>query len=250
MGVAVGMASGELEGVLVGGHHRIISTDLFDTVLLRDTSTESERLAAGCRRAAATLHVDPEMLVRLRWSCQELAYRAVAVEGGTGEASLAAICSVMSSAIGLGADAAAHLREAEISVDLEHLRPNRAMVRILATAADARKRVIAVSDTYYAESDLRRLLDSVVGSSVISAVYSSSDIGYTKHAGGLYDEVASREGMAGEKILHVGDNWAVDVLKARAAGWQAVHLDRGRGRRVAKLMGKVRAVPEHVRRVR
>src|SRR5690348_3780451 len=83
----------------------VLSTDLFDTVLLRDRTTESRRLALAARRAATRLGADPAVLTRLRWSFHDSAYRAVAMERPEGEAALSDICATIAAALGREGDA-------------------------------------------------------------------------------------------------------------------------------------------------
>lgn len=239
-----------LAEAIMAGDHDLVSTDLFDTVLLRDHTIESDRLAVACRRVARRLQVDPAVLTRLRWSFHHVAYRAVAMERPEGEASLTSVCEVIAAALGRDNEAARILRETEIEVDIEHLRPHRPLLDLLDRATRSGRRVIAVSDTYYDGPDLRRIVDAVVGDHPFAEVYSSADIGLTKHAGRIFDEVARREGVPAERILHVGDNHDVDVRMARAASWTAVHLPRDRWYRVTKLAGKALALPAKMRSAR
>jgi FMN phosphatase YigB (HAD superfamily) len=243
------MSLSALADVIDQSRHDVLSTDIFDTVLLRDHTIESDRLATACRRAAPRLGVDPGALARLRWSFHDNAYRAVAMERPEGEASLGAICAAIAASLGLDADAARLLHQAEVDVDIEHLRPNRPLVELFGRATRAGMRVIAVSDTYYDGADLRRMIDAVVGPGhPITTVYSSADLGLTKHAGRIFDEVGRHEDVAAERILHVGDSHAADVRMARAASWTAVHLPRDTRHRAAKLAGKVASFPIKLRR--
>ena len=230
--------------------YELVSTDLFDTVLLRDHTIESDRLAMACRRVAASLEIDSAAMTRLRWSLQRSAYRAVAIERPDGEASLSAICAVMAQAFGLDGQAAQLLRQSEVDVEMEHLRPNRSLLQLLDRVARSGLRVVAVSDTYLGQDDLWRILDAVAGRTCIAKVYSSSDLGMTKHAGGVFAAVAERENVAAERILHVGDSHQADVAMARSARWNAVHLPRGSWGRSRKTIGKMLALPVKLRSVR
>lgn len=230
--------------------HELLSTDLFDTVLLRDHSTENYRLAIACQRAASHLGVDPAALTRLRWSFHDHAYQAVAMERPGGDAALSAICRTIATALGRGDSAARTLHMTEVDVDIEHLRANRPLLEVFGQASASGIRLIAVSDTYYSGADLERILDAVVGASPISAVYSSADFGLTKHSGGLFAEVARQETTPPSRILHVGDNHYVDVQMARAASWSAVHLPRNRRHRASKIIGKSLSMPIWMQRSR
>lgn len=247
--VAAG-SPGDVAEAVTAARPALLSTDLFDTVLLRDRTTESERFALAARRAARHLGVDPSVVARLRWSFHDNAYRAVAMERPEGDAALRDICRTMAAALGRGDDAAEVLRTTEVDTDIAHLHPNRPLLDLYDELARHGLRIVAVSDTYYGESDLRRILDEVVGPHPLTAVYSSADIGLTKHRGRLFDEVAGREGLAPGQILHVGDHPDADVRRARAAGWTAVHLPREARHRLRKAAGRVLALDEQLRRIR
>jgi FMN phosphatase YigB (HAD superfamily) len=228
----------------------LVSTDLFDTLLLRDRSTESGRLAEAAHRAARHLGLEPGSVVGLRWTLHANAYRSVAIERPQGEASLSAITSTMARAFGLGQEAADVFRRTEVEVDCQHLRPNVALLEVLERIRDTGVRVIAVSDSYYEEDDLRGILSAVVGEHPLHAVYSSADARLTKHAGGIFTEVAEREAVKPHRIVHVGDNSAADVEQATAAGWVAVSLPRSSAYLVSKRLGHLLALPVLVRRAR
>ena len=244
------MSLSALASAIKTSGHGLLSTDLFDTVLLRDHTIESDRLAIACRRAAPRLGADPDVLTRLRWSFHDNAYRAVAMERPEGDAALSAICATIAESLGLGTAAARILHDVEVDVDIEHLRANRPLLDLFDRAARSGMRVIAVSDTYYDEADLRRIVGSVVGRNPFAAVYSSADVGLTKHAGRIFDLVAARENVVASSILHVGDNHHADVEMARAASWTAVHLPRDRRHRRAKLAGRMLALRVKMRTAR
>lgn len=213
----------------------VVSTDLFDTVLMRDLSLEEGRFDEAARDAAGRLGLDPGRLSALRRSFHRIAYNAVAAERPLADASLETICRTVAAAMGRGETAAA-LRQAEVETDIRHLSPNRPLVAAYAALAARGKRVIATTDTYYSADEIRHILDQVVGEHPISQVYASCDVGLTKHAGAIFAEVARREGVCATRILHLGDNLEADVHQARAAGWQAMHLRRGIAwRRLGKL---------------
>ncbi len=55
---------------------------------------------------------------------------------------------------------------------------------------------------------------------------SARDAGVAKPDGRIFAAAASRLGLAPEQVLHVGDDPALDVLGALAAGMQAVWVNR------------------------
>ncbi len=204
----------------------IVSTDLFDTLLLRDLSSERSRFDEAASKAARRLGVDPGRLSALRRSFHAIAYKAVSAERPLGDASLAMICKTIAAAMGCGEDAARLMHEIEVETDISHLSPNRKLVALYDRLTRSGQRVIAMTDTYYSEDDIRHILDRVLPLNPIAQIYASCEIGLTKHSGALFAEVARREGVSPGKIVHLGDDPMADVVQGRAAGLDVIYLPR------------------------
>jgi predicted HAD superfamily hydrolase len=229
---------------------RVLSSDIFDTVILRDSSTETQRFAESARLAADRLGIDEGSLITMRWESHANAYRAVAMERPGGDARFATICLAAITPLGLGPNEAEMLHDAELEVDSGHLRPNHTLLALLEEERAAGRRVIAVSDIYYSSTDVEELLIRVTGTNPFDAVYTSSDLKATKLAGTIFPRVAGIEGVGGGDILHIGDNLDSDVNNARTAGWRAVHAPRGRVEELGRFAGRIRTVGLRWRRDR
>lgn len=229
---------------------RVLSLDVFDTVLWRDSATETERLQTAARRAATRLGADAAALTALRWLSHDNAYRAVAMDRPHGDARFDAICAATVGPLGLDDGAVETLRATELETDAEHLGAATALLAIVDSARAAGIRVIAVSDIYYSAADIELLCDRVLGLQPFDRIYTSSDLGLTKHHGGIFAEVARREDVAGSEIVHAGDSYRSDVERARAAGWRAVHLPRGAVSSAGRLAGRLRILPTRLHRTR
>ncbi|MEW6705754.1 MAG: HAD-IA family hydrolase [Pseudomonadota bacterium] len=70
-----------------------------------------------------------------------------------------------------------------------------------------------------------------------AGVVSARSLGVGKPDARIFDEACRRLGVAPHQVLHVGDDWALDVQGARAAGLHAAWLCRADG---------LAAVPAHV----
>ncbi|WNM25507.1 HAD family hydrolase [Demequina capsici] len=226
---------------------KVVSYDIFDTVLLRDGSSQTARLAQAAVRAAATLGVEPRSLLTLRRWSQANAYRAVDMERPDGEARIAAICRAATAPLGLGPEAAEVLLSTELDVDAEHLSPRPGILAMVADARAAGRRVIAVTDTWYSAEHVAELLTRVAGAQPFDHVYTSADLQATKRSGSAFVAVASVEGCPPGEMLHVGDSRDADHDNAVAAAWQAVHLPRSRRHALTRLVGKALAAPTYAR---
>jgi len=217
-------------------NYDVVSTDLFDTLLIRDFSSERLRFEEAAYKAARRARVHPERLSALRRSFHGLAYKAVAAERPLGDVSLALISKTVAAAIGRGEELAKDLQKVEVETDIRHLAPNLKLVSFFEQLARAGKRIIAITDTYYTETDIRKILDSVIGPHPIAHIYASCDIGLTKHSGALFAEVIRRENVSPNKIVHIGDDSRADIMQAQANGLDVVHLPRSAAlRRAGKL---------------
>ena len=62
----------------------------------------------------------------------------------------------------------------------------------------------------------------------LDAIIVSQRVGAIKPHGAIFAAAAAALGQpAGSEILHVGDDWAADVVGAKRAGWRAAYLDVG-----------------------
>lgn len=111
------------------------------------------------------------------------------------------------------------VEETELEIERTLLEANPEILPVYDYALKSGKRVVAVSDMYLTKDFIADVLKAK-GFHDISAIYVSSDVNRTKFRGDIFDEVASREGVSGEKILHIGDNEESDGTLAEKAGWQ------------------------------
>jgi predicted HAD superfamily hydrolase len=209
----------------------IISTDVFDTVLLRDASVQLVRFMEYAQLLSHKLSardclVAPDILFRIRCEVHKLAYRTVAFERPGGDATLAGMAGIQASLLGVDASLIPLFIEAELKVERKRLVSNKSLCGFLRSLRDQGKRIIAISDTYLSVQDVSFLIESLIDDSPIEKVYTSSELGLTKHAGSIFTQVAGLESVPSHRIVHCGDNRHSDFVMARAAGYQAVLLPR------------------------
>ncbi len=75
---------------------------------------------------------------------------------------------------------------------------------------------------------LRPLLTALNLDSYFDHIIVSCDVGFTKPSPVIFEQAARKLGLSPANVLHVGDSASEDVGGARAAGLQAVLLDRRR----------------------
>jgi len=213
---------GELSGLLervVG--LRELSLDCFDTVIWRLTEHPADVFHDAAQRPAFIAH---GLSARERVMAERQARDLKRVRHGRTEVSLADIYREARPDLDeLQVEA---LAEDELAAEMQACYAFPAAVALLRNARAKRLEVTIVSDTYFDENRLRRLLAHVLPADAMSAIgriVCSSEHGVSK-VQGLHERAHRGPSARRRTILHVGDNRAADYEAARRHGLQAVHL--------------------------
>lgn len=204
----------EARHLLDSGAVKVLSLDIFDTLLLREWTSELERF-----EGAAVFHhrrfprIPERELYEARALAHRMAYQSVAPVQGCREAAAERIFNIMARILELPADAVPILMEEELNYEAAHLRPNPIVLDLAKRARKCGIPVIAVSDMYWGGKALSSLLERLLPESgMIGNIYSSSDFGVSKDSGNLFDHVLRETGCAPEALLHLGDDFQADFL--------------------------------------
>jgi len=211
---------------------RIISCDVFDTLLHRDHRSERQRFNDIAVRAAQRLAAErrivrhPGAIYDARIEVQKQAYRALDLSCPTGDVRFADMVDAMGRILSLDAQAADILHQAEIAIEIAQLKANTPLLAWLAEQARAGCRIIAVSDTYHRGETIAQLLAAHAPDHPVAQIYASADHNATKRTGALFGVVLRQEGVAAANILHIGDDTTADVTMAQAAGLRSLQVLR------------------------
>lgn len=213
------------------GRFALVSTDVFDTLLLRTNRSERSRIIRGERRFAEELskrglNVSVDMLVEARLAAQKLAFRALDVSSQRGEVRLTDVLRRQMLLCGLSPEQADRRLTIELEIEKESLRPNHKLVAALKKHRQSGARVVAISDTTLPADAVRALVDHVAGRDVVDHVYSSADERATKRDGTLFMAVLDAEKTRPADALHMGDDRKADLASPHALGIAAIHLPR------------------------
>src|ERR1700753_4017122 len=218
------------------GQTDLISTDVFDTLLLRTSRSERSRILYGERLFSQLLaergqQIDPELLADVRLSVQRLAFRELTLRAKPGEVRFVEIVSRQLKMLGLPASLLRERLRIELQIEKGSLLANRALAAILRRHKRSGTRIIAISDTTLPAEAVDELIQHFHGPDLIDRVYSSADQGLTKRDGHLFSAVMQTENVAPEKMVHVGDDYIADVRSPSAIGISAHHAARPSYRR-------------------
>ncbi|WP_250471053.1 HAD family hydrolase [Caballeronia sp. GAFFF1] len=199
---------------------KIATFDCFDTIFWRGVAEPSDVFYA---LAEDPLFVANRIGARVRAQAEGIARTNRSFANHTSEATLEEIYAVAAPR----ADEATvrELAEREVQKEIEI---GFAFEPVLALMREAKARglqVAIVSDTYYDDAQLRRILFATAPEleTLIDHVFCSSQFGFGK-SNGLWPKVMARLGMSASDILHTGDNPVADYAVPSSLGIACVHL--------------------------
>ncbi|WP_175836415.1 HAD family hydrolase [Burkholderia anthina] len=223
----------------------VLSFDVFDTFLLRDQkselgrfietghrmsefmrkSTSSDTAARNPNRSLISASASGINAFLARHLGTKASYRAGKKVAGYGEGSLTEIQSTASKIL-YGSD---RLKEdfidIELSYEAERLSINPALLSYATRHKERGGKVILVSDMYMHAEHIQDLLKRLnVDLSLFDLIISSADTKISKASGKIFESVEKILEESSERFLHIGDSVNGDYLKAREAGWRALHL--------------------------
>lgn len=201
----------ELTALMADPGLRVISFDIFDTLLVRHVLRPHDvfSLVAACVDARYGVHFE-----RMRAPAE--------AELGLPDPTLDQIYAHMARRHNMSPETTAALREAELQCERTVLRARPASRALYDAARRLGKRIIAVSDMYLPAAFLRDVLRE--NGMEVDALYVSCEQGARKSDGALYARVAEQEGCASGEMLHFGDNRHSDVEQALKRGVCALWL--------------------------
>ncbi len=204
-------------------HLRVLSLDVFDTLLHRTCASPEDVFVEVGRRAASQgwlrTGIRPEEFGTLRRLAQETTYAALEREPRLED---------IYAALPDGLCDRDELLQLELEVEADTCALNPVVNGLVAACNSAGIPVVLLSDMYLGGERVKHLL-ARAGFDVatrVEHVFVSVDENAYKMTGALYGRLLERyPDVEPGRILHIGDNLHADVRMARAAGLRALHYD-------------------------
>lgn len=210
---------------------RVLSLDIFDTLLLRNDVCEARRyldLSIRISQALAAAHlgeISPLDLYITRCEALEFGYRTSAPVEGCVEGRIEEVLANQVRNLGLPGTAMDILLREEISYESSVLAPNLPLIEVARNFSLDGGTVILLSDMYLSGIVLGHLIQSVAGDlSFVERLYSSADVVRNKRSGTIYPWLQAQLEIHADRFLHVGDNLVSDYQRPIEAGWKAMHF--------------------------
>ena len=206
----------------------LVSFDIFDTLLYRKTNTPEIIFDLVGK------HFGIHGFRKMRMNAQDEASRRTYAANGYPHADMNEIYGVLSERTEIPVDWK-EVKNFEIQIEGDALVANREMLEIFRYAKETGKRVVATSDMYLLADTLRGYLERN-GFEGFDYIYCSADEHKAKFNKELFAEVARRENISCEQILHIGDKQRDDVDFPASFGMQTFLVEADAD------MGKVKDV--------
>jgi hypothetical protein len=224
--------TGSLAELIDRADPKLVSVDVWDTLIVRDRPADAAKLATARRMVLnPAIGGTPQGA-----DAFEAMARRVAVEAQLAASDPAQeyeLSDVLREALRQMADLpeaaagelVAHLVEAEISDEIAWSRPRPDVESVVGWGE-----IVVASDFYMRADALRRVIRGVCPPWQDVPVFVSVDEGCSKRLdGGLLELIRARSGVQPAAHLHVGDNPHSDVAVQVAAGGMAVQVNRPAG---------------------
>lgn len=209
----------------------ILSMDVFDTLVLRDNSSEITRFyeIGGKMAALASGYVGRDITQVDAFVARHLgtkaSYRASAKIRGCREGSLSEIHGTASRILVHDDALSEAFVEAELAYEAGRIEPNPFLVDYAARHRAKGGRVVLLTDMYMHADQVGQLLQLLgIPDTGYDALISSADTKVSKASGGIFQIMQEKMQAAPCDFVHVGDSFRGDVAQPIRQGWQALHL--------------------------
>lgn len=197
--------------------HSLISFDIFDTLVKRDTVRPTDVFRIVEERYAACRGAGGEGFAQARMEAESTARQ----RSGAEEVSLDEIYSVLRERCP-DADA---FKRLEMEAEYDSCTPNLNVKPWYEYCVRSGKRVVFTSDMYLPRTAIEGILQKC-GYARYDALYLSSDRMLTKRSGGLFRAMLAETGARPAQVLHFGDSRRGDVLAALRCGIHPLYVRR------------------------
>ena len=214
---------------LHSGKYRVLSVDIFDTLLWRRVPEPADvfLLLGGDLRAAGKLApgISAVAFAEARRAGERAAREKVQAVTGYREVKLGDIYAGLPDQIFVAGFDIAARAVAEVVCEQRLLTHDPDLAALMAVAHAAKAKVILVSDTYFTAAEIRALLAAAGFKAPVDRLFVSCEAGRPKYRD-LFDTVLAEMAVAPGEMIHIGDSFEADVAPCAARKIAHVHYDK------------------------
>jgi HAD superfamily hydrolase (TIGR01549 family) len=228
----------QLPGIVRSRKISLLSVDLFDTLVYRECSQPDRVFArqfVKIRGLLACVSAQNEW-IKLRKSAE----REVSENSHPQEVHLDEIYRCIADRLGLSAEFAAAVKQAELDAEFSLIKPFEELLEVLKELQLGGIKILINTDIYLPVGFIRSIVDQFC--EFETELMCSSETRRPKRTGAAFDLLLER--FPGKSILHIGDNLYSDYKMAQRHGVSACLIEWDRSRWIRKNLQWTRYVDE------
>ena len=204
---------------------KIISFDIFDTLLIRkvDPPEEVKKIISDKVEKEGLLDIPATQLLNVRNMCEQQLRKQAQENGYDPECSIREIMELVAKQVGADISVTKKLVSAELKVEEALTFPMPDMKNLLSGLKNNYK-LIAVSDTYLPLDLIEILLQSAGLRDFFEDIYCSCEYRLNKGSGRLFEKILEIEQISPNQIIHIGDNAISDYLIPKKLGINSIQI--------------------------
>lgn len=211
---------------------KIVSSDVFDTLLIRSEKSEVKRfyeistLVAEFLSSQNGKSFTTSDIFVLRQLANKLSYSLTGKVKGIREGSIREINRSIVDYLGYNSTYAEKLIEIEIEYEKQEITLNKPFWNFLKQMVKDGSKVVLVSDMYIHRNEIVSIIKDKVDDfeEVVHDLISSADTKINKASGHIFQYLKKKYSAKGEEIIHFGDAFVGDYQKPNLCGIRGVHL--------------------------
>ena len=209
----------------------VVSFDIFDTLLLRPLWNPEDIFKLMQGKFEEEFPEDAGISFKKLRRTAEVSARACIgyMRPGNEDVNLHEIYTELGNMLNCDVNKISKLEAYERETEISLSQPRKTGIALFEYAKFCHKRVVLISDMYLEKDTIEKMLMKN-GISGYEALYVSSDKRALKNTGNLFALVLSELEISPAKVLHIGDNYQTDIVKAREYGMKAMFLPKGKDR--------------------
>lgn len=202
-----------------------ISFDIFDTAVVRPfaeptdlfelLSEEYEKTGAGFS-SIGDIRKNSEMAVRQERYTPGEVVKDIHIDD---------IYDYMHKCYGLSFELCEKIKNKEKKLEIEFCQARKTTYELYEFAVSIGKKVIFTSDMYLDQHTIERILKKN-GYKKYTKLFLSSSVGFLKGTGELFQYVLDNLVGTASNVIHIGDNYSVDIEAAKAKGIETIYLPK------------------------
>ncbi len=207
---------------IIDKKHKVISFDIFDTLIMRPFYSPTDiHSMVGKRASRIASFLNEESFPKIRANAEYQA-RILSKEQ---DVTMDEIYSALADICSISLEDAYAIRDIEKELEIKYCYARKSARELFDLAILSGKRVIITSDMYLDKGTVSSIL-AKNGYLGYEKLYLSSETMKLKATGDIFKFVLSELGVEPSEILHIGDNWNSDIVSAQKCGYDTYFLPK------------------------